>query len=93
MFEISKSKDIESPKIKEAKTLVKKREKKVEEIKKGRKFLYRTSERLEEKYSNKKKNYYNEEVNKWKAPRSKESKEEKKRRGNQINDQATTCTF
>ena len=36
MFEISKSKDIESLKIKEAKTLEKKR-KKVEKIKKGKK--------------------------------------------------------
>lgn len=53
MFEISKSKDIESLKIKEAKTLEKKR-KKVEKIKKGKKFLYRTGERLEGKYSNKK---------------------------------------
>ena len=55
MFEISKSKDIASPKIKEAKTLVKKREKKLEEIKKGEKFLYMISERWEGKYFNKKK--------------------------------------
>ena len=50
----------------------------MEEINKGRKFLYRTSERLEGKYSKKKENYYNEEVNKRKAPRSKDLKKEKK---------------
>ena len=49
----------------------------MEERKKGKKFLYMISERLKGKYSNKKENYYNEEVNKRKAPRSKDSKEEK----------------
>ena len=56
----------------------KEKKKKVEEIKKDKKFLYRISERLEGKYSNKKENYYNEEVNKRKAPRNKDSKEEKR---------------
>ena len=56
----------------------------MEKIKKGKKFLYRTSERLEGKYSNKKENYYNEEVNERKAPRNKDSKEEKKRRGKKL---------
>ena len=53
MFEISKSKDIESPKIKEAETLEKKK-KEVEEIKKCKEYPYRVSERREGKDSNKK---------------------------------------
>ena len=73
MFEISKSKDIESLKIKEAKTLEKKR-------KKSGRNKERQKNLLTGPVKGWKENYYNDEVNKRKDPRIKDSKEEEKKR-------------